>query len=51
MGGASRKEPYAFSKNIPACLHSLTSERRVERGTRAGAQQRKKDWRTQRLLV
>ncbi len=41
VGGASRKEPYAFSKNIPACLHSLTSERRVERETRAGASAKK----------
>lgn len=41
MGGASRKQPYAFSKKIPACLHSLTSERRVERETRARASTKK----------
>ncbi len=41
VGGASRKEPYAFSKKIPACLHSLTSEKRVERETRAGASTKK----------
>lgn len=41
MGGASRKQPYAFSKKIPACFHSLTSQRRVERETRAGASTKK----------
>lgn len=37
MGGASRKQPYAFSKKIPACL----LHRRVERETRAGASTKK----------